>query len=81
MTVNKIVVGYKNSDQGQTDSLSNVLEFLDDVEPIDALMGENVPENVDFYSLIDFLSEIVNKAKLAKNKLQDHEQRLDALES
>ena len=62
MTINKLVVGYKNADEDQIDNLADVIEALN-IDPIDRLIGtpENpVPEDVDFYSLIDILKEIVD---------------------
>ena len=62
MTINKLIVGYKNADGDQIDNLADVIEALN-VEPIDQLIGTPetpVPEDVDFYSLIDILKEIVD---------------------
>ena len=62
MTINKLVVGYKNADEDRIDGLADIIEALN-VSPIDQLMGTPetpVPEDVDFYSLIDILKEIVD---------------------
>ena len=62
MTINKLVVGYKNADADQIDNLADVIEALN-IDPIDQLIGTPeypIPEDVDFYSLIDILKEIVD---------------------
>ena len=62
MTINKLIVGYKNADEDQIDNLADVIEALN-IDPIDQLIGTPetpVPEDVDFYSLIDILKEIVD---------------------
>ena len=62
MTTNRIIVGHKNDDADQADRLADIIEALN-IDPIDQLVGtpENpVPEDVDFYSLIDILAEIVD---------------------
>lgn len=63
MTTNRILVGYKSDDTDQSDRLADIIDALD-IEPIDQLIGtpENpVPGDVDFYSLIDILRDIVDK--------------------
>ena len=62
MTINRIIVGHINDDNDQIDNLADIIEALN-IDPIDQLIGtpENpVPEDVDFYSLIDILKEIVD---------------------
>ena len=62
MTINRIIVGHKNDDGDQADRLADIIEALN-VDPIDQLVGTPetpVPEDVDFYSLIDILAEIVD---------------------
>jgi len=63
MTINRIVVGYKNDDEDQQGSLSNIVGALS-IDPNDQLVGtpENpVPEGVDFYSLINVLDETIGR--------------------
>lgn len=63
MTIQKLIIGYFNSDEEQGNALARIVEELD-IEPIDQLIGtpENpVPEDVDFFSLLDVLDEIVKR--------------------
>ena len=63
MTIQKLIIGYFNSDEEQGNALARIIEELG-IEPIDQLIGtpENpVPEDVDFFSLLDVLDEIVKK--------------------
>ena len=75
MVSKEIVVGYFNYDEEQINAIERILEELD-IEPIDQLIGtpENpVPADVDYFSLVDILDEIVKKIIANKDDIQNHE--------
>ena len=74
MAKKEIVVGYFNYDEEQISAIERIFEELD-IEPIDQLIGTPetpVPEDVDYFSLIDILDEIVKKIIANKEDIQNH---------
>jgi hypothetical protein len=65
MTIQRVIVGHINDDETQQTNLASIITELG-IDPIDQLIGtpENpVPEDVDFYSLIDILKGIIDNAQ------------------